>query len=115
MTSARIGVLFVLYEANMLIDQGEQVSIETVRQAAQNGALVDFLLSEYGKRITMNISSPDERKAQVNRLFQVQSEAYDGDEGRKLGVFKNGLNLVVVFAAELLYHTKMIDEILSAE
>jgi hypothetical protein len=99
----------------LLIDKGESVEINTIREVVYNGTLVPFLKvfsKEHFKKYEMQLFYFKEAEINyLNKVFEDNVYAFQGREDRKLGISNNGLVLLVFYGVELIRELEKDEEI----
>jgi hypothetical protein len=91
-------VAYLAFEANGLLDRGEQASIEEVHERIEDGTLFDWLASL--KDVDLSLYE-DEDKADVLHAFRSYANAIASS---KLLVQHNGIALITAYCVERLQH-----------
>lgn len=98
---------FLAFQFNMLLDQGEKISLEETRERISDGSLLDWLDDRYGKEphyLDLSLYGTAERQT-ILESFQGLSNNVDAD--RKLGVSHNGISLCLAYCIEILQHPEV--------
>ncbi|WP_337043656.1 hypothetical protein [Emticicia sp. 17c] len=85
------------FRINSLIDKGETLSLKETHKHIREKTLFAWLDKKYGKVLDFG-SYPD--SIEIEEFFEGLSVAVD--EGRKMGIYKNGLCLLVAYCFEAL-------------
>lgn len=99
----------------ILIDKGETVEVDKIKEEVYNGTLVAFL-KDFSKEYSNKYEMPlhyfkDAETSYINSVFSDYVEGYSGREERKLGVSKNGLVLMVLYGVEMIREMDKNEEI----
>lgn len=94
---------FLAFQFNMLLDQGEILSIEEVQEKVEDGSLFGWLEDRYGKEPHFLDLSPydAQERATIMAAFQ---ELLGVNADRKFGATRNGISLCLAFCIEVLQH-----------
>ncbi|QJX61027.1 hypothetical protein HLK66_04775 [Niallia circulans] len=99
----------------LLIDKGESVDLDRIREEVYNGTLVQFLKDfskEYFKKYDMPLHYfKEEESSYINSVFNDYVYGYDRREDRKLGISNNGLVLLALYGVELVRELGKNEEI----
>lgn len=85
---------FLGFHFNSLVDSGEFVGLNEMREQLSKGNLFKWLEEKYGNRVDVSLFSNEEIK-KIESFFKNLSD--NVDEGRKMGIEKNGLCLLVAY------------------
>ncbi len=99
----------------LLIDNGETVELDKIREVVYDGKLVSFLKDlsiEYFRQYEMPLQYfKDGETNYINSVFNDIVYAYDGREKRKLGISNNGLVLLALYGVEIIRELDKNEEI----
>jgi len=91
-----------LYEVNHLVDNEYKESIENIHEQMKNGDIIGYLANKYKNEIDLSLLNGQDWGHQLNQIFTDMSNVFAGNERRKWGIEKNGLCLLVSWAAEII-------------
>jgi len=101
------GLLFLIYITIALVDKGRSESIEIIEKHMCEESLMQFLMEKYGSEEDFSLFETGTYSVKdVNQAFWDIASYVNGNESRKYGVTKNGLNLLTAVAFDLYVNTK---------
>ena len=85
---------FLGFHFNSLVDSGEFIELTEMREKLSQGNLFKWLEEKYGHRVDVSLFTNEEIK-KIESFFRSLSE--NVDEGKKMGIERNGLCLLVAY------------------
>jgi len=96
---------YFILGVNKLVDAGCCESIEKVKYEIKRSGMVEYLEDQYGEAINFDVLAGDDFyfRQEINKVFKDVFEYIEADDGSKLGIFTNGLSMIVSLGITIIH------------